>query len=290
MEKISNKKSFGKTWVEHLFLSSFIFLSVSLFTAGCGDNSTGNDPEGPGGGGGFEIPSYGLFLSVGGDANGLYFIDQDIAEAYKVRDGHTGVVENGTGLTHSGVQNPMIGSNAFALHQISLDGSGASVIGDGTGQAYTEGLAYDVQENVLYASSNGFLHIRNPATGETIETVLSPPDQPDIEGLAFDADSRTLYGLARGFESHPEDRRGLFILDVNKPQGEWAWSEVGDTGGLWENAGLAFDPAGRVLYATGRMGDSSALFRISPETGATTRVGDTRLESAEGGLAWVPAE
>jgi hypothetical protein len=290
MEKIYKGSSSGKKRVECLLLNSFIFLTVSLFIAGCGDSSTGNEPEGPGGDFGFEVPSYGLFLSIGANANGLYFVDHDISEAHKVGDGYTGVADNGTGLTHMGAGNPMIGSNAFALHQISLDGSGASVIGDGTGKALTEGLAYDAQENVLYASSNGFLHIRNPETGETIETVLSPPDQPDIEGLAFDAESRTLYGLARGFESHPEDRRGLFILDVNKPQGEWAWNEVGDTGGLWANAGLAFDSAGRVLYATGRMDDSSALFRINPETGGTTRVGDTGLESVEGGLAWVPAD
>jgi len=275
---------------KYLFTNGCLFLFLVLFTAGCGDNSTGTEPEGPGGGFGFEIPPYGLFLSVGADANGLYFIEYDIAEAHKVGDGQTGVVENGTGLTHTGALNPMIGSNAFALHQVSLDGSSASVIGDGAGQAYTEGLAFDAQQNVLYASSNGFLHIRNPATGETIETVLSPPDQPDIEGLAFDAEFRTLYGLARGFESHPNDRRGLFTLDVNKPKGEWVWSEVGDTGGLWANAGLAFDSAGRVLYATGRMDDLSAVFRINPETGETTRVGDTGLESAEGGLAWVPAE
>lgn len=286
----SLRKLFCYNISESRLLMNCLILCLMMLTISCGDNSTGNENEDPGGGFGFEVPDYGLFLSVGGNTNGLYFVDHDIAETHQVGDGNTGVVENGTGLTHTGVRKPMIGSNAFALHQIELDGSGASVIGDGSGQAYTEGLAFDEQKNVLYASSNGFLHIRNPETGETIETVLSPPDQPDIEGLAFDADSRTLYGLARGFESQPEHRRGLFVLDVDKSQGEWTWNEVGDTGGLWENAGLAFNTADRMLYATGLNGDSSALFRIDPETGETTRVGNTGLETAEGGLAWVPAE
>lgn len=290
MKKLSRKKL-----SKYLFLNGYLFLYLALFTTGCGDTSTGNEPEGPGGGFGFEVPSYGLFLSVGGDAKGLFFIDQDIAEAYKVGDGHTGVEEDGTGLTHSGAGKPIIGSNGFALHKIALNGSGATVIGDPSGQAFTEGLAFDSQENVLYATSNGFLHIRNPDSGETIETVLSPPDQPDIESLAFNEESRTLYGLARGFESHPDSRRGLFVLDVNKPQGEWAWNEVGDTGGLWENAGLAFDSAGKVLYAVGRMDDLGGLYRIDPETGNASRVGAVRIdgtdfETAEGGLAWVPAE
>lgn len=298
MEPVRVKYSFmkGLDLLAKISLSLLFIPAVALLAIGCSSNSTDNKDEDLGGGGfGFEVPSYGLFLSLSADANGLYFIDQDIAEAYKVGDGHTGVKENGTGLTHMGAENPMTGSNGFAIHQIALDGSSASVIGDPAGQAFTEGLAYDLQENVLYASSNGFLHIRNPATGETIVTVLSPPDQPDIEGLAFDPETRTLYGIARGAESHPEHRRGLFVLDVNQPQEEWAWNEVGDTGGLWTNAGLAFDTDGRVLYAVGRMNDLGGLYRIDPETGNTSRVGAVRvkganLETAEGGLTWVPAE
>ena len=181
----------------------------------------------------------------------------------------------------------MIGSNRFALHQISPDGSSASVIGDPSGQVLTEGLAYDPKDKVLYASSNGFLHIRNPDTGEPIETVLSPPNQPDIEGLALDARNRILYGLARGFEEQPEFRRELYALDVNLPSDQWMWESIGDTGGLWAGAGLAFNETENKLYATGRMGDSSALYRIDPKTGETTLVGDTGLASAAGGLAWI---
>ena len=60
--------------------------------------------------------------------------------------------------------------------------------------------------------------------------------------------------------------------------------------GLWESAGLAFDKAERVLYATGRQGDLGALYRIDPDTEATTRVGATGLASAAGGLAWLEAD
>lgn len=290
MKKISIQEVFCNHSPHHSKLIGCSILCLMLLTISCGDNSTGNEPEGPGGEFVFEAPDYGLFLSIGGNTNGLYFIDHVIAEAFKVGDGNTGIEENGTGLTHTGVLNPMIGSNAFALHQIELDGSSFSIIGDPTGQAFTEGLAFDEQQNVLYASSNGFLHIRNPNTGETIETVLSPPNQPDIEGLAFDPHSRTLYGLARGFESHPEQRRELYFMDVNVPTEQWVWQTTGDTGGLWENAGLAYNRENSMLYASGRRDDPGALFQIDPGTGTTTRIGDTGLQSAEGGLTWVPVE
>ncbi|MDZ7717566.1 MAG: hypothetical protein U5K72_01950 [Balneolaceae bacterium] len=264
-----------------LLIVVFATLAIS-----CSSNTTGEEPEDEGPG---EIPESGLFLSVGGDTNGLHVVDTETAEAFRVGDGKTGAEEVSVGLAAVRAGEPLIGSNRFALHRIAPDGSSASVIGDPSGQAFTEGLAYDPEDKILYASSNGFLHIRNPNTGETIETVLSPPNQPDIEGLALDARNRILYGLARGSESQPQFRRELYALDVSQPSNQWVWESIGDTGGLWAGAGLAFNGSENMLYATGRMGDSSALYRIDPETGETTRLGDTGLASAAGGLAWVSA-
>ena len=66
------------------------------------------------------------------------------------------------------------------------------------------------------------------------------------------------------------------------------WQEAGSTGQLWtNNAGLAFDLEQRVLYAIGNSADPGALFKIDPETGATTKVGETGLTVAGGGLAWM---
>lgn len=229
----------------------------------------------------------GLFLSVSGDPNGLYLLDPSLGKAIRVGEGKTSV-ENSAGLAAKGAGEPLFGASEFSLYEIQRDGSGAMLIGDPSGQALTEGLAYDFENDYLFASSNGFLHLRSPTTGETIETVLSPPNQPDIEGLAYDPDSQTLFGLARGFEEQPEFRRGLYLMNTNLPTSEWTWLEVGDTGGLWADAGLAYDPATFMLFAVGRIGDPEGLYSINPETGRATRIGNIGFSPASGGLAWVP--
>lgn len=231
----------------------------------------------------------GLFLSVSGDPNGLYLLDPSIGAATRVGEGKTSG-GNSVGLAARGANEPLFGTSEFSLYEIERDGSGATLIGNPASQAFTEGLAYDPENNFLFASSNGFLHLRSPETGETIETVLSPPNQPDIEGLAYNQDTHTLYGIARGFEQQPEFRRGLYSLNTDLPRSEWTWVEVGDTGGLWANAGLAFVPESEMLFAVGRMDDPDGLYSINPETGSATRIGSIGLSLASGGgLAWVPA-
>ncbi|CAN5427741.1 hypothetical protein BH23BAC3_BH23BAC3_28220 [soil metagenome] len=280
-------EKYGLNVLSKIKLALLLPVVLTLLAVGCSSNSTEAEDEERIG---FDIPSYGLFLIVGNNANGLYYIDNSSAEAIKVGDGNSGITETAAGLTYTGTARHMTGSNGMVLHQIAMDGSSFSPIGNSTGQPFTEGLAYDPVENVLYASSNGFLYIRDPETGEVLKTVLSPPDQPDIEGMAFDPYSRTLYGLARGSESHPALRRELYIMDVDALDDQPEWQTVGDTGGLWANAGLAINWEKSVLYATGRIDDPGALFRIDPGSGNTTRVGATGLPSAEGGLAWVPAQ
>ena len=279
-QKVLKKKS-GK-----ITRNVILLVAISL-TVGCSGNSmsTDSDEEGLGE---IDIPEFGLFLSVAGDANGLHYVDFETAEVTKVGEGNTGAEEDAVGLTAIRAGEPLIGTNRFAILQIAIDGSNAVVIGDPSTQAFTEGLAYSPKDDVLFASSNGFLHLRNRNSGETIETVLRAPNQPVIEGLAFDARDQILYGLARGYENFPEDFRGLYVLDASQPRNEWQWQEVGDTGGIWANAGLAFDRTNQVLFATGRQDDPGALFLIDPVTGNITRLGDTGLESAGGGLAWMP--
>ena len=266
------------------YLMFFVCMSLIM---GCSDNSMSADSDDQASGE-IDIPEFGLFLSVAGDANGLHYVDFETAEVQKVGEGRTGAEEDAVGLTAIGAGEPLIGSNRFAILQIQPDGSNATVIGNPSGQAFTEGLAYNPDNDVVYASSNGFLHVRNIETGATIETVLNPPNQPDIEGLAFDARNEILYGLARGSVQQSEFFRGLYVLDASQPKNQWQWEAVGDTGGIWANAGLAFDQINEVLFATGRQDDPGALFLIDPETGNTTRLGNTGLDSAEGGLAWLP--
>ncbi len=258
----------------HAALAAILALALTA----CG--GTPQQPEPP------DPPAVdgGLFLSVAGDPVGLYSVDMATGAATRVGQGRTGTASTSSpGLSRGAGLDELFGSDGHNLRRIQLDGSGWTLVGDV--EAYTEGLAYDPVSDVLYASSNGYLHVRSPSTGETLETLLNPPNAYDIEGLTFDFVTRTLYGLSRGHPDQPEFNQGLYALNIEAPAP--AWTEVGSTGGLWEDAGLAFDVPNRVLYAVGRQGDLGALYRIDPDTGATTRVGATGLASATGGLAWL---
>ena len=225
-----------------------------------------------------------LYLVVGGSSlKGLHVVNTGTGVATAVGDGLSGIASDSPGLAPTSGSIHIFGSDGMNLRLVKRDGSGWDTVG-GTA-ALSEGLAYDAEDDVLYSASNGYLHVRSAATGETLETWLQPPNHPDIEGLAFDPETRTLFGIARGFESHPESYQELYSLGVDAPI--TGWSVVGTTGGLWAAAGLAFDLDDRVLYAVGRQDDPGGLYRIDPVTAAITKVGNTGLSSAAGGLAWV---
>lgn len=226
-----------------------------------------------------------LFLAVGAGAEaGLYALDATTGAA--VRIGPWVAAENPTeavGLAPAGPSQPLFAAFGFAVYRAPTDGAAPTLLNDEIG-IFTEALAHDPLVGYLYVGINGSLFRHQASDGARVGEV-SLTNRPDIEGLAFDPDARVLYGLARGApEQQPQFRRELYALDVDDTTP--AWRTVGDTGGHWANAGLAFDPDARVLYATGRYGDAGALYRIDPATGATTRVGATGLATAEGGLAW----
>lgn len=287
---IEEKIAFIKHKLQHsqkrLWQLSSVFGLLILLNA-CSSSSTDSQPELEGQREETTNQTNGLFLSLSGDPNGLYLLDTSTEAVTRVGDGKTSM-ENAPGLASKGASEPLVGASDFALYEIKRDGSGAALIGNPSGQALTEGLAYNPDEGILYASSNGFLHIRSPETGETLETVLNPPNQPDIEGMAYDPESKTLYGLARGAEQQPQFRRSLYLIDTSLPKNEWEWVELGDTEGLWGDAGLAFVPEIKMLFAVGRLGDPDGFYSISPETGVARRIGSTGLGATSGGLAWVP--
>lgn len=257
--------------------SFFTASLITLVLVACSTPSENPPPPPP--------PATGnLFLVVGdSDLNGLHVVNTTTGVATVVGSGNSGIASDSPGLAPTNNSAQLFGSDDTNLRLVKRDGSGWDTLG--APAPLSEGLAFDLEKGVLYAASNGYLHVRSPSTGETIETWLGPPNQPDIEGLTFDPESRTLYGLARGAAIQPEFYRGLYALDVEAQIPEW--TVVGSTGGLWAAAGLAFDLDAAVLYAVGRQDDPGGLFRIDPKTGDTTKVGDTGLTSAAGGLAWV---
>ncbi len=260
---------------------ALLVLILALMLAACGGpvGTPQPDPQPP--------SDARLFLAIGGgDRAGLYALNVTTGAATLVGAAiPTASQAPSMGLAPGDATgDPLLAVKADALYQMEPGTQTPSTIAAPLG-TFGEALAHDVATGTLYVGVNGFLVRHRASDGEQLDTVLSPPDQPDMEGLAFDPEERVLYGIARGFpDSHFEAFQSLYALDVDAA--EPVWTEVGSTSGHWADAGLAFDPEARVLYAVGRWDDTSGLYRIEPTTGATTRVGSTGLAGAFGGLAW----
>jgi hypothetical protein len=258
---------------------SIALLFLALVLVACGGPVGQPDPQPPSGAR--------LYLAVGGGPEaGLYTLNASTGASTRLGAAiPTSSQAPSMGLAPGDAPgDPLLAVHTNSLYAIEPGLQAPTTIAASLG-TYGEGLAHDAEAGTLYVSVNGFLVRHRASDGEQLDTLLSPPNQPDIEGLAFDPQERVLYGLARGYpDSHPEAFRSLYALDVEAA--EPAWTEVGDTGGHWADAGLAFDPDARVLYAVGRFDDTGGLYRIEPTTGATTRVGATGLAGAFGGLAW----
>lgn len=209
-----------------------------------------------------------LYFSRDGDRDdsGLYTLDTGTGSAFRIGD--SGVTGATVGLTQGPSSDVLYGSKWAGLLEIQADGNGWEERG-GVGN---EGLAYDLENDVLYGAINGRFRTIDPATGNIILGLTSPG--VDIEGLAY-ADGY-VYGLARG-------EMGLYRYDVDS--GEWA--VVGSTGILWNLAGLAYDSSTHTLYGKGRQ--SVNLYAISPDDASTSLIGSTGIPEG-GGLGFIVPE
>lgn len=209
-----------------------------------------------------------LYFSRDGDSqsSGLYSLDTENGAANRLGD--SGVTSATVGLAEGPNADVLYGSKWAGLLVINSDGSGW----DDRGGVGNEGLAYDLQNDVLYGAINGRFRTIDPATGNIILALISPG--VDIEGLAYG--DGYVYGLARG-------ETGLYRYDVASEQ----WGIVGSTEIVWDLAGLAYDSSTQTLYAKGRQ--SMNLYAINPDTASTSTIGSTGIAEG-GGLAFVVPE
>ena len=204
-----------------------------------------------------------LYFSEDTNSNGLYSLNTSDGSATLVGAGITTVVSQSVGLAPSSSHTSLWGSQPLALLSINADGSGAVA----TGTSAVEGLAFDPHADTLYYSINGDFGTQHTGTG-----ALSPLASPgfDVEGLAFG--NGGVYGLADGGN----------LLFYNP--GADSWSLIGNTDITFDDAGLAFDPGGNLLYAVGDQ--DSNLYSIDPVDATTAVVGNTGIGEG-GGLAFV---
>jgi hypothetical protein len=209
-----------------------------------------------------------LYFSRDGDiqTSGLYTVSTETGES--IRIGNSGVTGATVGLAEGPSPEVLYGSKWAGLLEIQADGGGWNSRG-GVGN---EGLAYDLENDVLYGALNGRFRTIDPATGNVLVTLTAPG--VDIEGLAYGGGY--VYGLARG-------RTGLYRYDVGSGQ----WAVVGSTGIMWDLPGLAYDSTMHTLYGKGRQGMD--LYAINPDNASTRVIGSTGIAQG-GGLAFVVPE
>ena len=205
-----------------------------------------------------------LFFSEDNNSSGLYVIDITTGAATNI--GTSGVTAATNGLAPSDNPNQLFGSEPFGLLRVAIDGSGETIIGGDT----QEGLAFDPNTGTVYGALNGVFSTIDPTTGLNTAT-LSPPGQ-DVEGMAWGDGG--VYALPS-----TDNADLLFYNPAND-----SWSVIGNTGISWDSTGLAFDPSTRTLFALGDQ--DSNLYRINPDTAATTVIGNTGI-AAGGGLAFI---
>ncbi|MHC4129847.1 MAG: hypothetical protein ACYSUA_17115 [Planctomycetota bacterium] len=212
-----------------------------------------------------------LYFSSDNNSDGLYMLDTVTGAATHI--GESCVVESTVGLAPSDDPDVLFGSLGSTyvnpgLLFIDVDGTGCIEVGD----ELIEGLAYDAGNGVLYGCWNApQFFTMDPADGTILNALPSPG--VDLEGLAFG--NGGVYAIAG------EDlSTNLYFFDI----GQNLWTIVGPTGVVWDEAGLAYNATENVLYAKGE--EDTRLFRINPNTGASTVVGDTGIHEG-GGLAWV---
>lgn len=252
----------------HWLLTLLTLVAVTAITA-CG-GSPKADPKPP-----VNPENGGLFLNGGGTANRLYLLDHVTGEAHELGAGLTEYFHSG-GLAWGGDRSALLGTDFYDLYSMPVNGNQPTKLN--TGPCSAEGLAMDIDADVLYQSVNGILQTVSPVDCET--TAMLMRTGPDIEGLALDAENQLLYGIGRN-----DDRLLRLDLAAGEP---YAWTAVGSTGAQWDQSGLAYDPALQVLYAVGHETDLAGLYTIDPLTAQTSLVGDTGLVAAVGGLAWIP--
>ncbi len=211
-----------------------------------------------------------LLLSQDSNPAGLFRVDPFSGAASPA--GASAVTAGTVGLAPTAEPGVLRGTTPDLVAAVWADDRYARAL---PGSAAAEGLAWCASSDTLYGTADGTLLALSSRSGLLVGP-LSPPGV-DLEGLACDPVAGRLYGLG--------DSGSLWAYDV----AGGSWSTVGDTGLVWDDAGLAWDPTRGLLYALAA-GQGDALYRLDPATAAASLVGPLGLAPPHGGgLAVLPS-
>lgn len=217
-----------------------------------------------------------LVMSRATGATGLFTLNTATGVATAIPN--TATLEfSGLGSQAGGEVVGYLTGSASSGRRITL-ATGATATLPAAGANPLNGLDCNPSTGDCWAADNGNFNRINPSTGAVVALAAAPTD---VEGLAYapGGTSGYVYGVGGA---------NLMRYDIAGN----TWSTIGAIGFNVDEAGLAFDPVGNVLYlAPGNAAESANLYTVNTTTGAATLVGATGLGTSgiRRGLAWVGA-
>lgn len=161
----------------------------------------------------------------------------------------------------------LISSNQLGIQAIQLDGNVSKL--QFKDDLIFNAMAYDINNNLLYAVTLGDLYIVNQQTNVS-QQIAVIADNIRIQGMTYDAGTNSLYGI---------DLTSLY--KINPTTG--GMTKVGDTG-FNRHSALTLNTGDNLLYAI----NEDQLIQIDPATASGTLIGSSIGFSNINGLTYDP--
>lgn len=232
----------------------------------------------------------------------------------------TGVSGSLFDLAYDNNSGTLYGVNGASLYRIDVASAAASVIGNMGGNS--QGLAFDTNHNILYASDTNTDQLLklDPSNGTKI--VIGNLGFGNVAGLAYDIHTDTLYGIdtdpigknprlitistvggagttigailhedmsgALAYDSthnklYGANKLGLLRLDTTNGRG----TSVGQLG-IESVTDVAYNPNTGVLYAVASDSDDGKLLTLDLAAGTATPIGGLGIACCVDGLTFIP--
>ena len=233
----------------------------------------------------------------------------------------TGVSGTLFDLAYDSARDILYGVNGGSLYRIDTASGAATLIGNTGGNPH--GLAFDSENNILYASDSNTDQLLTLDTITGAKTIKGNLGFGNVEGLAYDVNTHTLYGIdtdplgknprlitlhttsgagtAVGAVLH-EDMSGALVYDSTRTKlygaNKLGLLRLDTTNGRGTGVGqlgvetvtdVAYNPNTGIVYAVASDGDDGKLLTVDLATGSATPIGGLGIACCVDGLTFIPA-
>lgn len=231
----------------------------------------------------------------------------------------TGVSGTLFDLAYDSARATLYGVNGGSLYRIDTASGTATLIGNTGGNPH--GLAFDSENNILYASDTNTDQLLTLDTTTGAKTIKGNLGFGNVEGLAYDVNTDTLHGIdtdplgknprlitihttsgagtAVGAVLH-EDMSGALAYDSTRAKlygaNKLGLLRLDTTNGRGTGVGqlgvetvtdVAYHPSSGVVYAVASDGDDGKLLTVDLATGSATPVGGLGIACCVDGLTFI---